>query len=48
MHTEAARKQNEADVGAFDNVVEVCKAGTIVVVDAKRGNPAWRLWCIYE
>jgi len=47
-HTEEARKQNLADVQAFDQVIEVCKAGTVVVVDAKRGNPASRLWCNYE
>jgi hypothetical protein len=47
-HTEEAKRQNKADVGAFDDVVEVCKAGTVVVVDAKRCNPSSRLWCIFE
>ena len=47
-HTEEAQRQNKADVGAFDDVVRICKAGTVVVVDAKRCNPSSRLWCIFE
>jgi hypothetical protein len=47
-HTDQAKAQNEADVGAFKSVVQICSAGTIVVVDAKRCNPASRCWCVYE
>ena len=47
-HTDLAKAQNDADVGAFKSVVQICSAGTIVVVDANRCNPASRAWCVYE
>ena len=41
--------QNKEDVSAFEDVLQLCNGGTIVVVDMARGtNPASRAWCLYE
>lgn len=40
--------QNKEDVAAFDDVLQVCSGGTIVVVDMQFCNPATRGWCLYE
>ena len=47
QHGDTNAAQNKADVRAFTSVLKQCSAGTIVVVDMARCNPATRSWCIY-
>ena len=44
QHGDTIRAQNTADVSAFKAVLRQCTAGTIVVVDMLRYNPAGRSW----
>ena len=48
QHRDLRAAENSADVAAFSQVVEFCKAGTLVIVDMQRMNPAKRAWCLYE
>ncbi len=42
------RRLVQADVASFVKTLEVCSAGTIVVVDMAWCNPGGRGWCLYE
>ncbi len=44
QHGDTCPEQNAADVSAFETVLQSCKAGTIVVVDLDKCNPASRAW----
>ena len=44
QHVDTNRDQNATDVSAFKAVLRQCTAGTIVVVDMARCNPANRSW----
>jgi hypothetical protein len=46
QHQDTAHSQNQADVGAFEEVLKTCRAGTVVVVDQVHCNPATRAWCL--
>ena len=49
QHGDTNGAQNKADVSAFEDVLQLCGGGTIVVVDMGSGtNPASRGWCLYE
>eukprot|EP00959_Pyramimonas_sp_CCMP1952_P428699 8978966-Pyramimonas_sp.AAC.1 len=49
QHPEAEHhKQNKEDIAAFEDVIQVCRAGTLVVVDLMYTNPATRGWCLFE
>ncbi|GAX81308.1 hypothetical protein CEUSTIGMA_g8739.t1 [Chlamydomonas eustigma] len=49
QHGDTNPEQNQADVAAFEDVLQLCSGGTIVVVDMANGcNPASRAWCLYE
>ena len=49
QHGDTNVAQNKADVSAFEDVLQLCGGGTIVVVDMASGtNPASRGWCLYE
>ena len=49
QHDKTNAAQNKADVSAFEDVLQLCGGGTIVVVDMASGtNPASRGWCLYE
>ncbi|GAX78217.1 hypothetical protein CEUSTIGMA_g5659.t1 [Chlamydomonas eustigma] len=49
QHGETNASQNRDDVSAFEDVLQLCHSGTIVVVDVASGcNPASRAWCLYE
>ena len=46
QHHDTNLAQNQADVAAFKLVLEMCEAGTIVVVDLVKCPPSWRAWCL--
>ena len=46
QHHDTNPAQNQADVAAFKLVLEICEAGTIVVVDLENCSPALRAWCL--
>ena len=46
QHQDTAPSQNQDDVKAFEVVLKTCKAGTVVVVDLAKMNPANRAWCL--
>ena len=46
QHQDTTHSQNQDDVKAFEAVLKTCKAGTVVVVDLAKMNPANRAWCL--
>ena len=48
QHRDTRPEANKADVAAFEHTLEICTAGTIVVVYMATCDPATRGWCLYE
>ena len=46
--SEFSQAQNQADVQAFDSVVQTCTDGTLVVCDFVMCETYSRAWCLFE
>ena len=46
--SEFSKAQNQADVQAFNNVVQTCTDGTLVVCDFEMCETQSRAWCLFE
>ena len=45
---QSSRKQNQEDVAAFQDVLQTCLDGTLVVCDFEKCETQTRAWCLFE
>ena len=43
-----SKEQNAADVASFQDVIQTCLDGTIVICDYDKVKVHSRAWCLYE